>query len=212
MPSVGVLGAISGGSKGLSKFLSEDLRFERERALETLRTDNRRETLRQDAELRNSLAVARDTANNEARVDLERLDQAGQLAVENVRRAYSTGGGGSGRSDPADVATSKWLMQNIEGLNAEDAYQMTQERQSMSPTDWRAKLVSSLMSGSMAYTAQEAGQSADEAMRIAFPDAASWPTPNPGALQMLQSDDSDSARAEFDAIYGPGAALRALNR
>lgn len=213
MASMGFLGAVKGGASGFSKFLSDEMAQERELRLQEIKRDDqretnrlnaeaRRETNKLDADYRNTLYEGREQARHANSMELERLRQAGDFAQDAVNRAY----GGSSNDAPADVQTTQWLMANIEGLDAQTAFEMTKSRSQMAPAQWRAKLISNLMSGSMGYTAEQAGKEADAAMAIAFPEQPSMNAPSgipKGAIDALIANP-DLAGEFYKKYYQQG--------
>jgi hypothetical protein len=90
MASLGALGAIGGAAKGFSSFLEADLAQQREMKLEELKTTNRRETNRMDAEMRNEMALGREDVSQKNRLSLEEMRNKNALSMEETRQSAPT--------------------------------------------------------------------------------------------------------------------------
>jgi hypothetical protein len=90
MPSLGALGAIGGAAKGFESFLTEDLKNQRAMKLEELKTTNRRETNKIDAEMRNEMAMGRESTRAANQLSLEELRSQNQLSLEETRQGAPT--------------------------------------------------------------------------------------------------------------------------
>lgn len=126
MASLHLAGALGGATKGLSNFISNEAKAERDMALEELRASNDRA----NAEFEHSNSM-----------ELERLRQAGDLATKAVDRAY-----GGGTADlPADAQMIEYLKDN--GMDHGPAQDLVMSSVGTSPDQFRRDLLAGIVEG-----------------------------------------------------------------
>jgi hypothetical protein len=202
MASLALAGAVGGAARGLGSFLSAEMQAERAAALENIKNQNK---------------IASDERGH--KYDMERLDKQGenQLSLERLRQEAPSQG-----QDPAAVATAKFLQLPPEkgglSLSPDEAWREARAKSGMSRRDYF---------GSMASTYAEAGYEPAEAASMARqvteeiygPEASQPPAPgepqDQGAgpkipeaaiTQFKAMGDTPETRAQFDEVFGPGAA------
>lgn len=227
MSRMGFLGAVGGAAKGFSAFLTEEQKQRRAQALEELRTTNRRETNRIDAEQRNTLATGRDAARAKSARELENLRQEGRLDELEFQRDNPT------TQSTAMQSNYDFLVAPVEkggaGLDKERAISIIAPRGQSGPTRREAMLdlVKSMTRGGV-MDVEEARQSVRPFLDSVFgPErgagtAPQFPRPPaiPGfqqppseAVQLLrQNPDSPIHRQSYEKYFGPGSADLALEQ
>jgi hypothetical protein len=220
MPSMGVLGAIAGGAKGFSGYLSAEQEQKRQIALEELRTTNRRETNKIDAEMRNDMSLGRLEKSNE--LMMGRQEQANELSLQRMAKEaelrQSQLGGGTGTALQQNI---QFLMQPVEqgglGLPQEEALAIASPRATQGKS--RNEFISDIVSSMSRSDILDVNEITDRASRFADfvygseggqPPAVGVQAP-PEAVQMLMQNPSDQMRRQFDEVFGPGASDQALS-
>lgn len=204
MASMGFLGAVKGGADGFGKFLSEDMKMKRETRMEEIRTGNRRETNRIDAETRNELSLGRLAEQAKSYTELESLRQEGRIELEEFRADNPS-------SESTALQTNlQFLTQPVEeggfGLGREEAMSMVAPRGSSTPTrqEFIADLVKRSSGPDSIFEPDEIMQRANRFADELYPQeqgpggARSQPAQSgspPGGGPLMRANSLDEARA-----------------
>lgn len=123
MPSMGLLGAISGASQGLGKYLNDELAAQRQMALEEKRSNLRREDSRVDAEMRDRMARERQEMANTQAISLEDMAQKNRISLEDTRQKNALEAAGT--FEPVENVPGAFINRRtgqIARLNDKDRY------------------------------------------------------------------------------------------